>query len=226
MNAIVFYSNTGQSASIARYLTEKLHYPIFDIEKVEVNRYDNLVLIFPVHCQNIPYVVKCFLKSVQANYLTIIATYGKMCCGNVLYEIQKKYSKCIVAGAYVPAKHTYLDESFSFDFAQLTPLVEKITHPKEIAIPKLYKHPCSNLFPRLRSRIGLKIYKNSNCVTCGACTEHCHFNAIKAGVTNSKCIRCLKCVAVCPNNALEFKIRLPLKLYLRKKQTSKTIIYI
>lgn len=67
MNAVVFYSNTGHSASLAKYMAEKLNYPVFEIEKVNAEQYENLVLIFPVHCQNIPYVVRAFLKLRRCN---------------------------------------------------------------------------------------------------------------------------------------------------------------
>lgn len=227
MNAVVFYSYTGQSESVAKYLAKQLCYPIIDIEKIEDAYYKNLVLVFPVHCQNIPDVVKAFLQTAKIEHLTAVATYGKICYGNVLQEIQYRYHKNIVAGAYIPTKHSYIDNDDAFDdFECLIPLVEKIKSPSKIVIPKSYKNPFANLFPVLRSRLGLKISKNANCNNCDICTEHCTFKAIKLGVANSKCIRCLKCVKVCPNNALSFKLRLPLKLYLRKKKVDKLIIYV
>ena len=226
MNAVVFYSNTGQSEKIANYFAKMLCYPILEITKAVGDNYENLVLIFPVHCQNIPDVVKGFLKELKAKYLTVIATYGKMCCGNVLYEIQNRYSLSVVAGAYVPCKHTYLDNDDEFcDFYRFSPIIEKIKSPCEIKIPKLYKNPLSNLFPTLRSRIGIKIYKNSDCNNCGVCSELCGLNAIEQGVPNGKCIRCLKCVRNCPSNALSFSARLPMKAYLSKKRMDRIIVY-
>ena len=93
MNAVVFYSNTGQSKAIATYFANQLGYPLADMEIKCAEYYQNLVLVFPVHCQNIPDIVKSFLKNISVENLTVVATYGKMCCGNVLYEIQKKLSK-------------------------------------------------------------------------------------------------------------------------------------
>ena len=227
MNAVVFYSNTGQSQKIAEYFGEKLHYPTISIEKACGHPYENLVLVFPVHCQNIPSVVADFLKRAEITYLTVIATYGKMCYGNILYEIQTKFRRNLVAGAYIPTKHTYLAEDTPFcDWARLTPVLEKIKNPSTIQIPKSYKNPLSNLSPALRSRLGVKIYKSANCDQCGVCTQHCDFHAIEAGVVNSKCIRCLRCVTVCPNQALRFQLRFPLKLYLRKRPINKTVVYI
>ncbi len=227
MNAVVFYSNTRHSRYIAEYFADQLGYTILDIESNCADNYKNLVLVFPVHCQNIPNTVKAFLKKVAVENLTVIATYGKMCCGNVLHEIQKRYQKNIVAGAYIPTKHSYIEGDGAFnDFEKLNAIVEKIKEPSYIKLPKLYKNPLADIFPKLRSRIGLKIQKNTNCNGCGLCAEKCSFSAIKMGKTNSKCIRCLKCVDICPHHALSAKIGLPLKLYLQKKKKNKIIIYV
>ena len=226
MNAVVFYSNTGQSKAIAMYFANQLGYPLADIEIKCAEYYQNLVLVFPVHCQNIPDIVKSFLKNISVENLTAIATYGKMCCGNVLYEIQKNYQKNIVAGAYIPTKHSYIDNDDAFrDLDELKPIVEKVKEPSYIQLPRLYKNPLADIFPKLRSRIGLAIQKSENCNGCNLCAEHCSFGAIKSGTTNRKCIRCLKCVESCPRQALKIKLGMPLKLYLRKK-SNKIIIYV
>ena len=226
MNAVVFYSNTGQSKAIATYFANQLGYPLADMEIKCAEYYQNLVLVFPVHCQNIPDIVKSFLKNISVENLTVVATYGKMCCGNVLYEIQKNYQKNIVAGAYIPTKHSYIDNDDAFrDLDELKPIFEKVKEPSYIQLPRLYKNPLADIFPKLRSRIGLAIQKSENCNGCNLCAEHCSFGAIKSGTTNRKCIRCLKCVESCPRQALKIKLGMPLKLYLRKK-SNKIIIYV
>ena len=227
MNAVVFYSNTGQSKVIATYFANQLGYPLADMEIKCAEYYQNLVLVFPVHCQNIPDIVKSFLKNISVENLTVVATYGKMCCGNVLYEIQKNYQKNIVAGAYIPTKHSYIDNDDAFcDLDELKPIVEKLKEPSYIKIPKLYKNPLADVFPKLRSKLGLTIQKNANCSGCNLCAERCSFGAIKSGKTNSNCIRCLRCVEACPRQALKIKLCLPLKLYLRKRKTNKLIVYV
>ncbi|MBR2370495.1 MAG: 4Fe-4S binding protein [Clostridia bacterium] len=227
MNKVVFYSNTGQSKAIAAYFANQLGYPLADIETKCAKHYRNLVLVFPVHCQNIPGIVKTFLKNVAVENLTVVATYGKMCCGNVLYEIQKKYQKNIVAGAYVPTKHSYIDDDGVFrDFDKLKPIVEKAKDPSYIQLPGLYKNPLADILPKLRSRLGLAIQKSADCNGCNLCAARCSFGAIKKGKINSNCVRCLRCVESCPQQALRIKLRLPLKLYLRKKKTNKLIIYV
>ena len=227
MNAVVFYSNTGQSKVIATYFANQLGYPLADMETTCAEYYQNLVLVFPVHCQNIPDIVKSFLKNISVENITVVATYGKMCCGNVLYEIQKSYQKNIVAGAYIPTKHSYIDNDDAFcDLDELKPIIEKVKEPSYIQLPRLYKNPLADIFPKLRSRIGLAIQKSENCNGCNLCAERCSFGAIKSGTTNRKCIRCLKCVESCPRQALKIKLGMPLKLYLRKKKLNKMIIYV
>ena len=227
MNAVVFYSNTGESEHIAAYLASKLNFPLFNIEAAALQNYQNLVLVFPVHCQNIPDIVNAFLKKVTAENLTAIATYGKMCCGNVLYEIQKKHNPNIVAAAYIPTKHSYIKTDDSFcDYEKLLEIIEKIKDPSPIELPKLYKNPLADLFPKWRSRAGVRIRKNSSCDNCNLCAQHCSRHAICNGNIHSDCIRCLRCVDICPHHALIVKIRLPLKLYLKKEKENKLIIYV
>lgn len=227
MNAVVFYSNTGESKAVAAYFADQLKYPLADIETTRAQNYQNLVLVFPVHCQSIPDIVKAFLTKVSVKNLTVLATYGKMCCGNALYEIQKQYQKNIVAGAYLPTKHAYVEDDDSFcDFDKLLPIVQKIKAPSLVQLPKLYKNPLADLFPKLRSRLGLKIQKSERCNACNACAVQCSFHAIKSGTTNNRCIRCMRCVDRCPRHALCVKIGLPLKLYLRRKKATEPIIYV
>ena len=227
MNAVVYYSNTGQSRSVAEFLSNQLGYALTNIEAVALEEYENLVLVFPVHCQNIPDLVKDFLRKIAVSNLTIVATYGKMCPGNVLYEIQKKYHKNIVAAAYVPTKHSYIEDDDTFsDFDKLSTLVDKINNPSLIQLPKLYKNPFANVFPKLRSQLGLKIKKSADCDGCNQCGTNCACGAIKNGVTGSNCIRCLKCVEICPRKALKVKKGFWIKTYLRKKKMNEIIIYV
>ena len=238
-NAVCFYSETGETRRIAEFFAKETGYPLIDITGTGVAQaktngnetfyYDNLVLCFPVHCQNIPGLVRDFLSESKIKNLTVIASYGKMNHGNVLYEVQKKYRKnikAIVAAAYIPAKHSYITDDTSFnDLCVQEPLVKKIKNPSGIILPKLKKNPLANLFPKRRSRTGIKIYKNSACKRCGLCESLCNYAAIKNGVTNNKCIRCLKCVKICPESALSFKPTFFMKKYLERKKITDTIIY-
>ncbi len=226
VNVVIYYSNTNQSKRIAEYIAQQSGFPLYDIFDLTEYTFDTVILVFPVHCQNIPQPVKILLDRLRTKALIPIATYGKMCCGNVLYEIQKRYNHIITAAAYVPTKHTYLHENEFADYESLNPILSKINSRDKIVIPKTYKNPLSNICKGLRSRMGVKIYKDSKCNNCGKCNAACNNNAIAYGKTNSKCIRCLKCVEQCPQKALHYISRLPMRLYLRKKKYDKLIIYV
>ena len=46
MNAIVVYSNTGQSLAIAFYLKERIGYPLFSLAEAPPGEYEKLILVF------------------------------------------------------------------------------------------------------------------------------------------------------------------------------------
>ena len=226
MNAVLYYSATGRSERIARYIARKTAFEAADILSLKCSEFDNAVIVFPVHCQNIPTPVKKCLAEITVKNLTVIATFGRMCHGNVLREIQKRYGHNIVAAAYVPTRHSYLSDAEFDRFDELQPIVDKISKPAPITVPKSFKNPLSDIFKGWRSRVGVKLYRDANCDGCGACDSACPFGAITKGKPNNKCIRCLACVAHCPQNALHAVNRLPMRLYLKKKKSDNLEIFV
>ncbi|MCM1194816.1 MAG: 4Fe-4S dicluster domain-containing protein [Corallococcus sp.] len=227
MNAVLYYSNANECKRIASYLADRSGYELTEITSVCEREYENVILIFPVYCQNIPKTVAQQLVKLKAKYLAVIAAYGKMSYGNVLYEIQRQNRHRIVAAAYVPTKHAYLDEERFCNFALLNPVVDKLlNNPVETVIPKSPKNVFSNFAPEWRSRIGVKIIVNGDCDGCGICEQICPRNAIKRGKPDRKCARCARCVVNCHKKALTFKLSLPLKKYLSKQKNADPIIYV
>ena len=226
MNAVVYYSDTGASKAVAEFFAERTGYPLTDIYDCCERTFDNLVLVFPVHSQNVPDAVSAFLKSVRIKNLTAIATYGKMCHGNVLFELQNKYRQNIVAAAYVPTRHAYLGDKLFEDFSLLDPVAEKTLRPSPVKVPRSYKNVFAGFFPETRARLGVKIIKNAACIGCGKCDKVCPRGAIKNGVPDDKCIRCVKCVSARLEGALDFKLTFFMRLYLKKKQKTDVEIYV
>ena len=60
MNIVVYASYTGECQRIAQYLSKKTGYLLCAIEEIPPASFENLILVFPVHCQNIPEAVKRF----------------------------------------------------------------------------------------------------------------------------------------------------------------------
>lgn len=227
MNAVIYYSNADESRRVAVYLAGKLGYELLDIELIREYRYDNLLLAFPVYCQNIPQKVTAFLARLNVNNLAVVATYGKVNHGNVLYEIQRLYKHNIIAAAYVPAKHAYIDGERFEQFDKLDVIVSKFDNPSRINVPKSYKNPFANIFKGLRSRLGVKIVKDcGKCDNCNICGANCPQKASNYGKTNCKCIRCARCVTHCPQQALKIVKSKIMAKYLAKTSQNELVVYV
>lgn len=225
MNAVLYYSNSGESKRIAEYLADKTGFALIDLNAADNLQYKRALLVFPVYCQNVPQTVKEFLRKIQTEYLALIATYGRASHGNVLNEIQREHRHRIIAAAYLPTKHSYVDEERFDEFDRLAPFIEKLDGSGEITIPRSRKNPFAAFAPEWRSRIGVKIVKNARCNACGTCNGVCQQKAIRYGKPNGKCIRCMKCVVSCPQGALTLKTSRPMRAYLNKRKHDTIIIY-
>lgn len=225
MITIYCFSGSGHSFAVSKELSQMLDCEIKPIDNKTATE-DTAVVVFPVYCQNIPKPVKRFLKGLKARNVALIATYGKISYGNVLYEAQKLLHGQVIAGAYIPMGHTFLDGDCGFDVTQLLPIVRRIKAPQRVTIPKTAKNPLANIFPGLRSRISVKIEKGDSCVNCGLCERTCPLGAIRNGRIHSQCIRCLHCVTNCPQKALQYKNSRVLGAYLRSYCKDEYVLYL
>lgn len=228
MIKVYYFSGSGHSFAVAKYISQQLKCEISEIGSKEerMSTEKTAVVVFPVYCQNIPKPVKIFLQNLTSKYVVLIATYGKISYGNVLYEAQKLVSGEVISGAYIPMGHTFLSGDYSFDTDIFSPIIERIESPQRVHIPKTRKNPLSNIFPGFRSRISVEITKNKGCNNCGMCENNCPVGAFKNGRINSKCIRCLRCVTSCPQQALQYKNRRILKNYLESHYKDEIVIYL
>jgi ferredoxin len=225
MITIYCFSGSGHSFAVSKELSQLLDCEIKPIDNKATTE-DTAVVVFSVYCQNIPKPVKRFLKGLEAKYVALIATYGKISYGNVLYEAKKLLHGQVIAGAYIPMGHTFLDGDCRFDATKLLPIVRRIKAPQQATIPKTAKNPLANIFPGLRSRIGVKIIKRNNCNSCGLCERTCPIGAIQNGRIHSQCIRCLHCVTICPQKALQYKNSRVLDAYLNSYCKEEYVLYL
>jgi len=228
MATIYCFSGSGHSLAVSKVLSKLLTCKIVEIglNKERTSEDDVAVVVFPVYCQNIPKPVKVFLKQLNAKHIALVATYGKISYGNVLYEAQKLVHGEIIAGAYIPIGHTFLDKDCTFDTKFLFPIVERINAPQKVHIPKARKNLLSNIFPAFRSQVGVKLTKTNYCNNCEICKKSCPMGAIQNGRINKKCIRCLRCVTVCPKKVLQCKNRWILNKYLNTYHKEEYVLYL
>ena len=226
MSEVWYFSAAGHSREVARFFAEKLNAPLKEIEAGAKGCANRAVVVFPVYCQNIPEPVKVFLKALQAGQVVLVATYGRMGYGNVLWEGARLLSGQVIGAAFVPTGHTYLKEDVPVDPAALEPLFERIRNPKSVSVPKLGKWWLADLFPAFRGSIGVRIRKNDACTHCGLCTLRCPMGAMQNGTPGKNCIRCLRCVGECPQKALSFSCHPVLRWYLRKPRQQETVLYL
>lgn len=223
MKAVVYYSNSNQSYKIAKYLSEKSTFQLLELRYSDNYIFNDLILVFPVYCQNIPLEVQEFIKKIKVDNISLIATYGRKSFGNVVYEASNLNSLNIISYAYVPTKHTYIDNDVCFeDYEKLDVIVEKFENPNKIKIKKYFKNPFANVLMLKRSQSNCKIIKTSLCNSCNLCNNSC--SNINVGEVNKSCIRCLKCVGNCPSKALIVKKSFILKLYLKVINKNKLIV--
>ena len=236
MNCIIYYSNTNQSKLVAEYFKEKLSWNIYDLNNpkernIIINEiYETTVIVFPVYCQSVPDFIKKIIKNIKSKYIIPIATYGKMCYGNALFNFKKYYkNRKIIAAAYVPMNHSYLNEKEVTYLSKLDLVIEKINNNNltEIIIKKSYKNIFAPLLKDLRSRMLVKMDIDlTKCINCGKCEKECIYEGIKNHKFNKKCIRCLKCKTNCPANAITHKNRYILKKYLNKTKQEDFLVFI
>ncbi|MDE7084696.1 MAG: 4Fe-4S binding protein [Clostridia bacterium] len=230
MNAVIYFSCTGHSKAVAEVLAARLEFELTELnaqtqDKVIDGNYSAAVVVFPVHCQSYPVFMKRFFRQLKAERVALIATYGKADAGNAVFEAAKSISADIVAAAYIPVGHSYLNDGYTpSELPQA--LIEKIGTHSTVTVTKRKKTPFAGFLPSARSRILVKIKRNEKCVDCNICGSVCPMGAIEKGKTNAKCVRCLKCVASCPHGALEIKKARILARYLEKADCKETILFI
>lgn len=221
MIKVYCFSGTGRSQAVADFFAQKLNTTVRHIGETGVPAAcRTAVVVFPVYCENLPPPVRDFLPRLEAEFVVLIACYGKMWHGNVLADGVKLVRGQVIAGAYVPIGHTYLQEPADFDREGLSPLFDRIREPRPADIPRQRKHWFADLVPGWRSRMGVKLIRNNNCTSCGLCKTRCPMHTRRA------CIRCLRCVQECPASALSVSLHLLMKNYLSKQRENTLKVYL
>ena len=179
MTKVYCFSATGRTLGLARALAQKLSCGLeeFPIQrKTEPPDCQTAVVVFPVYCQSVPLPVKRCLPLIAAENMVLIAVYGRKSCGNALHEAARLTGSRVIAGAYVPTGHTYLNEPAETDLALLEPVLARIAQPCAVRIPWRFKNPLAAIFPRRRARVGVRIHVSESCacICSGFAAYSCH----------------------------------------------------
>ena len=224
MTAIYCFSGSGHSRAVANALASALGEPVTEITAAPpIASADTAVVVFPVYCQNVPPPVRQFLRALPAGKVALVATYGGISYGNVLWEASRLLRGVTIAAAAIPTGHTYLGGAPEFDPASLQTVLDQLRESRPVVLKKERKHLFANFFPAWRSRMGVRLTRNANCTSCGHCQAVCPMGAISGDGINRKCIRCLRCVSECPRSALDVRIRPVLMRYLLKKDANQSV---
>ena len=233
---LIYFSAFGETKKLNDYYLNNLDTTeVYDITDYHIRMnfnynqyYDFIILSFPIYSQNIPKVVKRFIKKLKGKYAIINTTFGSIAPGNALNQaikIMKKNDFNIIGTSIIATNHCYLKNNRDLNFDQLKLIIEKLKNNNfsTVKLIKQKKNYLANIFPDLRSRLGLKIKINNLCNNCNKCINHCPIKAINNQLQiNHHCIRCLKCVNICPEKARYTVPSFFLKLYLTKYQNKNT----
>lgn len=225
LDVVIYLSHTANSKKVASFCNQYLNYKLIEFLKVDLTiKYNNVLLIYPIHSQNIPKNLNNLLIKIKCNKVIAIATYGRINHGNSLYNLRYKFNLPLVGACYFQTRHSYLkDDDFIPNYDCLIPLINRFKN-KEANIIDIKKSKSTlgyNFFPNLRARLSVKIVLDKNkCSSCNLCLKNCLNKAIVNGRINHNCIRCLSCVYNCPNNALDFKLSKILKIYLKNQKNN------
>ena len=151
-------------------------YSISEYEPVDISymnentfarkRRSNLVVTMFVSC-----FILCFLQLILLglfhsvkSYETVFILKNILCVSvlmvNLLIILMLKNNLNIISYAYIPTKHTYIDNDSSFnDFEKLKPLIEKFNNPRGVKIKRYFKNPLANFRMLKRSQSNIKITK-------------------------------------------------------------------
>lgn len=240
MICVYCFSGSGRSRAAAEYFAEEMNVGVSDIGKLTQGQKvcETAVVVFPVYCQNIPDPIRRFLKELRAKYVVLVATYGRISYGNVLWEAKKLVCGEVIAGAYVPMGHSMLREEREPETAPFSVILDRIRSPRAAVIPRGRKNIFADFFPALRSRLGVKMTRSSRCSECGICERECPMGAMKISVrktgrnksarikTGGNCIRCLRCAYNCPMSVIDFKLSPVLAGYLSGAREDRLKIYL
>lgn len=239
---LFLFSGTGNSLNVALRIQENIrNCEILSIPKVIKEKNYNYVaakigLIFPVHFQNAPFIVRELLKNIKITgnpYLFAIATNGGE-TGKTFRNLNKlldnqnrtfhsEFSIVFPSNSIVMENRSStpekIDRLIKYSEVRIDDIIELISN-KKIEKHTYKRSSFKDRFGcwmgafflyRIFNDSGFKV-DNKKCIRCGTCVSVCPLNNIEIIEDNvtykQNCECCLACIHWCPRIAIEhFKTR-------------------
>lgn len=226
MKKIYYFSATGNTLYLAKYLKEQCGYEVEDISIIKLDKITlsgEVGLLFPIYAMGIPKIVEEFTKKLELKditYLFAIATCGGSGYGIAPNQLNRLLGRKLDYFRYCHMPDNYLKLFVPLDEDKAKKDIDnkKMTLIKdEILIHKNFIEKSNPLLYPVFSfiynfwRLGLKKGKrftleNEKCISCGVCKSVCPVGNIE--LINGKptwknhCEDCLACANLCPTVAI------------------------
>ncbi|MGL1894192.1 MAG: EFR1 family ferrodoxin [Spirochaetaceae bacterium] len=229
---LYYFTGTGNSLYLTKQIANKFEnskiIPItnLDLTKDVISYAENIGIIFPVYCLDIPEIVKQFMKVLKTNnnsYIFIYYSYGGS-SGNTAFKSFKilKDNNIILSNyfgvklpdnsiVYTPPKEN-IKIIFDSAYKIIISSIDKIC-AKEISKAPPYNY-LNNISGALL-KIGVwylgfdRMYIiPDKCTNCNLCTRICPLNNIEENeslpIIKKNCEMCFACINFCPKEAIRY----------------------
>jgi len=224
---IFWFSGTGNSLYVAKYLAEKLGDTVLcpmatgtPTEAVGGSG-EKVGFIFPSYYGNLPRIVRAFAEKIKikdGTYLFAIVTMGGLGQGSVncLDSVLKQkgqhldYGRSILMwGSYVinynPADKAKIENKLGKIDKKIDQIATEIN--SGLRSVKKIKFSANNLYKDIETLDSL-FFAEDSCTSCGQCAKICPVGNIKMEnnkpVWQHRCEHCVTCISWCPAQAIQY----------------------
>lgn len=232
MKTIYYFSGTGNTLYLGKYLKENCSYNLVNISAVKDEKViltGEVGFLFPVYAMGIPKIVEEFLKKVEiekVDYLFAVATCGGSGYGipfNQVNNILSEKGRVLDYSEYchMPDNYLKLFKAMPEDKAKIdiesskgkmkTICDDILKGKKSSANSNIFLYPIFLLIYKFW-RLGLKTVSkkfklnDERCISCGICKDVCPVENIELvdgkPVWDKNCEDCLACANLCPTVAI------------------------
>lgn len=233
-NTIYYFTGTGNSLQIAKYLKDQLADTRLirvckkTLKITEDTQSDRIGFVFPVYYRGLPQMLSRFLDQLKISphtYFFAVATYGSYPALTLeqIDELLKKKGVGL-SGAfgvdmpgnmwsmyYPHSKKNYTDRLAAQE-ENATAIAEKIKANTITSLPRIPDHQAEERYYEKILQISESdqgFYTTEHCIGCGICAKVCPAENIRLEdnrpIWLHNCEYCLACMHWCPRIAIEFE---------------------